>query len=507
MYGGVGFRHGVIGDVDVLKVGSTYHLFHLVLPNHSYIAHAVSSDGLTWEAAPHALHISDPGQFDDDMLWTMHVTPDPDRPGCYRMFYTGLSRADGGRVQRIGCALSDDLIHWRKLMEEDGYPYPVNVNGPWYEAERPENRLWRSFRDPYFYHDPETGDRLLLVCGRVNQGPMIRRGCVVTARENERDEWEFIEPLHQPGVYDEIEVPGVFKLDGRYYLIGSIREDVKVRYWFSDNLMGPYENFFDNTLLPQGNYAARPGFGDGQLLLWNFFYQGNVGGPKQYLPPPKALAVDATGRLRLKSFNGFDSKVVRNVEAEELTPLEPLRENPYAAKVSPGTDGWLGCGIGFEAFTLRGDYDDVRLRATLSMNGRGKTGLVFRMDDEGNGYYFSLDLVKGLAQARGWGENGHHADFGLPPEQGFAFEPLQTSNFISDPEGPWDLELIGFGRYMELSINGFIVLTFADDRYSHGRMGFYVEGSRVRIEHVSVEVLRSHGDMQPVHLPEPPMPG
>ena len=36
-------------------------------------------------------------------------------------------------------------------------------------------------------------------------------------------------------------MPGLFKLDGRYFLLGSIREDVKVRYWYSDTLMGPYE--------------------------------------------------------------------------------------------------------------------------------------------------------------------------------------------------------------------------------------------------------------------------
>ena len=47
MYTGHGFSDWGIGDVDVIKVGGTYHLFHLVLPHHAYIAHAVSDDGLT----------------------------------------------------------------------------------------------------------------------------------------------------------------------------------------------------------------------------------------------------------------------------------------------------------------------------------------------------------------------------------------------------------------------------------------------------------------------------
>ncbi len=37
-----------LGDVDVLYHEGIYHLFHLVLPNHDYIAHAISRDGLFW---------------------------------------------------------------------------------------------------------------------------------------------------------------------------------------------------------------------------------------------------------------------------------------------------------------------------------------------------------------------------------------------------------------------------------------------------------------------------
>ena len=84
MYTGHGFNKWGIGDVDVVKVGDTYHLFHLVLPNHAYIAHAVSGDGLHWERVRNALFIGEPGAWDDGMLWTMHVSSDPDRPGAWR---------------------------------------------------------------------------------------------------------------------------------------------------------------------------------------------------------------------------------------------------------------------------------------------------------------------------------------------------------------------------------------------------------------------------------------
>ncbi|MCA9972344.1 MAG: hypothetical protein KC425_19115, partial [Anaerolineales bacterium] len=124
MYTSYGFRESEIGDVDVVRHGGLYHLFHLTLPNHDYIAHAVSEDGLRWRRVKNALFIGDPVSWDDDMLWTMHISPDPYRPNAWRMFYTGLSMRERGRIQRIGLARSDDLYTWHK---EPGDAYPLVI--------------------------------------------------------------------------------------------------------------------------------------------------------------------------------------------------------------------------------------------------------------------------------------------------------------------------------------------------------------------------------------------
>ena len=68
-----------------------------------------------------------------------------------------------------------------------------------------------------------------------------------------------------------MEVPNLFELDGRYYLIGSIREDTKIHYWYADDLHGPYENVYDNVLMPTGIYAARICRHPERLLLFNFY--------------------------------------------------------------------------------------------------------------------------------------------------------------------------------------------------------------------------------------------
>ncbi|MDN3718667.1 hypothetical protein QW131_04115 [Roseibium salinum] len=214
--------------------------------------------------------MGEPGEWDDDMLWTMHVTPDPDRPGEWRMFYTGLARSEFGRVQRVGLARSKDLYRWERC---NGGAYPLEITSPLYESSTDEGRHWVSFRDPFFYVDPQSGERLLLCSARVKDGPVIRRGCVGVARETSPDCFSFEAPLHRPGLYDDVEVPNLLQLDGRYYLLGSIREDTKIHYWYSNTLEGPYENFFDNVILPTGNYAGRICRSEERVLLFNFFFQ------------------------------------------------------------------------------------------------------------------------------------------------------------------------------------------------------------------------------------------
>ena len=73
MYSGSGFSDWEIGDITVIIHNGVYHLFHLIIPNHDYIAHAISSDGISWKRVNNAIFVGHPGEWDDDMLWTMHV--------------------------------------------------------------------------------------------------------------------------------------------------------------------------------------------------------------------------------------------------------------------------------------------------------------------------------------------------------------------------------------------------------------------------------------------------
>lgn len=498
MYTGHGFSEWGIGDVDVVKVGDTYHLFHLMLPNHAYIAHATSRDGLTWTRARNALFVGDPGAWDDDMLWTMHVTPDHTKPGSWRMFYTGLARKEAGRVQRVGLAVSDDLYTWTKVNTD----YPISVPGPHYESSLKEGRQWVSFRDPFYCR--VNGEGWLLAAGRAKEGPIIRRGCVTLARETAPNQFKFDAPLHHPRLYDDVEVPSLAQIDGTWYLIGSIREDVKVHYWYAERPEGPYLNYFDNVLMPRGNYAARICDEGDRYTLWNFYYLASkIKGTGNMLPPPKELYRADDGQLKLRSFSGFDDKVVKTFDTRALTALEASQNNPSAELVERGVSHWLSSSTAFEMFFLPQQHRDFRLRATFELTAPGKCGLVLRMSEETDGYFISLDLIKGVVQARASGRN-----LGGGIENAFVYQPLQANYFRAKRENlRYEMQLIAYGQYIELSLEGRVLLTFADDRYRSGYLGYYTEGAELKVDNVVLEELecpRGELHVTPPHEAGPP---
>lgn len=504
-----------IGDVDVVYHDGLYHLFHLVLPTHDFIAHAVSDNGVNWRRVDNAIFIGDPGSWDDLMLWTMAVSPDPHKPGSWRMFYTGLSRCDQGVKQRIGLAVSDDLYRWLKVPvnwedrrgKHDPQPikdvtaalvpdhctrikatrdgkscYPLSPDIKYYEASYDDDRNWISFRDPFYYR--EDGEGWLLMAARSNHGPLVRRGCVGAMKEVAPNQFEVRPPLYEPMHYDDIEVPNLLKQDGEYYLIGSIREDAKIRYWHTHNIGDPWRNYSDNVLLPTGNYAGRICHDPKGTLLWNFYTSdlhdrtmGNL------MPPPKRLVRTKGGQLKARTFEALNERALGPIDTSAVTTLKDATTEDYSS--IEGDHLHLSCEAGFQAYVFRESANCFRMQARLRMVGDGKCGLLYRINRETHdGYYISLDLRKGIAQLRAWGTGPARSG-----EDMMRFAALQGGNYYAEDRHNVSIRLIAFGSYHELSINDNVVLSLADNRYAEGAFGFYVETADLHIHELDVRHL------------------
>ena len=122
-------------DFWIADDGTAYHLYFLKAPRagdpdlrhwNVCIGHAVSPDLRSWEVLADAIRPSSEPAFDDYATWTGSVVKGDD--GLWHMFYTGLSHADAGQVQRIGVATSPDLHDWTKW----GPQAVVTSDSRWY---------------------------------------------------------------------------------------------------------------------------------------------------------------------------------------------------------------------------------------------------------------------------------------------------------------------------------------------------------------------------------------
>lgn len=475
MYTGSGFRDWEIGDIEVFKIDGTYHLFHLIIPNHDYIAHAISTDGYNWRRVKNALFVGHPGEWDDDMLWTMDVS---EADEGFEMYYTGLRLADKGVIQKIGRAKSNNLYDWDK---DNNYNLPITSEGPHYESLENNPRTWMSFRDPYkFIYDGRT---YLLFCGRSSYGPISRRGCVGKA-VLEGDKWVLEKPLLLPLAYDDVECPCLVQIKGRFYLIGSIREDIKVRYWYADEFSGPYKSFHSDVLMPQGNYAARIVKDNGHILIYNFYFLNREINFKRVLPPPKELDVDNKGRLYLKSFYGWNESIMSTIEQPNFAAVIPTFKNSTAHMEITGEKWTLNSISGYEIFAFQKPDDNFIWEGTLHLEGMGKSGFVINIDEEGNGYFISMDFVNGYVQIRRWGFNPD--DF----HNNFKFDNLQTGLFQPSADRKVHFKLISYGSYLELSINNRVILTLVDYQFDGERIGLYSASSIVSLSKSRIHILK-----------------
>ena len=74
------------------------------------------------------------------------------------------------------------------------------------------------------------------------------------------------------------------------------------------------------------------------------------------------------------------------------------------------------------------------------------------------------------------------------------FEILQSGNWYTENRGKAKVQLIAFGSYIELSIDGRVILSLADQRFQAGLVGLYLETAHLQVQ--QVELRRMHAPFQ-----------
>lgn len=476
-------------DTWLFPQGEKMHLFYLqrrpgVWGCHS-IGHAISTDLARWETLPTALEQGPDGAWDHGPLMTGMVV---EREGQYYMFYGAM--VDG--VQRIGVALSDDLLHWEKY---PGNPI-LTPTGPWYEtdplAAANHETAWR---DPCVVYSEEEGCYYALFCARVPDAGPGAGGCIGVARSENLLEWEVLPPAYVSERYFALEVPDVFFAGGRYYLIFSTSYYFGVRYpasdeervngihyLVSDALTSGYRPPPDNTLLgaPPGrldNHVGRTCRWRGETL---FHYHHVAPISTQYSAPDGALAaikrITATpeGRLRLHYLPALEPCTAPPLE---MGPIEPLM----------GTWRQEGTTVQGESFPatasafLPMEIEAAIITARLTIEEGRAAGLIFGFQDAAHTGYALLLNAEGhclelLRLARG-------------PGVVTILLPLRQHAVAFRQAVPYNLRLIMRRSFLDVYLDDVLLDSYVLDSPVAGRPGLVVDAARATIEDLRISPL------------------
>ena len=254
-----------VWDFWFAQDGLDYHIFYLQASRklkeeklrhwHASIGHAISQDLINWEILPDALSPSvEENAWDNYTTWTGSVIH---HAGSWYMFYTGTNRAEGGKIQRIGLAISTDLTNWHKHSDNP----IIQADPQWYETL--DSAMWddQAWRDPWvFYHN---GIFHAYITARIKTGHKLSRGVIGHARSTDLLNWKVSSPVTEPGEFGYLEVPQLVEINGRWYLFFSALHVLysKTRrsrpgmnlmtgthYYVADRPLGPFE-FLTNEFL------------------------------------------------------------------------------------------------------------------------------------------------------------------------------------------------------------------------------------------------------------------
>ena len=227
------------------------------------LGHAVSTNLLDWTELPPIIPPEQPGKIGDLQSWTGSTI---EHEGRYYMFYTMRSSCDAYKIQRIGMAVSDDLMTWEKY---EGNPI-INPDPRWYNTE--ENPAVHGLvccRDLMVVkHDEKLGYFGVFATRTITEE--IQEGTVFAGAYTENfTDWEQTPPVYQSpdNKYSIVEMPDLYYMDGKWILtwlednlygnrevLGTFYNTCGTVYAVSDRLEGPYVEPKDNILLSSMAY-------------------------------------------------------------------------------------------------------------------------------------------------------------------------------------------------------------------------------------------------------------
>jgi len=481
MYITRGWNVTELTNPDVIVHEDRLHFFHTLAPSNDTLAHMVSEDGMRWTPLSCDMRTGDPGDADDDQIRTFHIFR---LGGRFAMLYTALAQAEDGHLQRTGLAFSDDLVHWEKSPQN-----PVAEPDPrWYEADLSASGR-ADWRDPFPWADKD-GRLHALLCAHEKDGPLNRRGCVARITGDDGLRWRVVEPFYTPRISTDFEVPCLFRLGGRYYLMVHICAPSIDVYRVADRFEGPWRRPMDDILLPSGNHAFHAVTWRDKVLIFNWISGEDWNGSGQrtrLMPPPKIAHGAADGALSLLPFDEGWGRTAAGPWA--VLPVEdiPSKGAAYRGEWAVADGALAGdCRPGMGIQFLPGEWDDFDLEVALASSDAPEAGVVFRSDE-----------IADRCMRVAWVPGRRSVELAVVVLRsnynalGRGYDLVQSRYTPLDPRESFRMRVIACGPYIEVSVNGRVRLSAMRMPRRGGRVGLFVEDGATRFGDIRLRPLNA----------------
>ncbi len=284
-----------VGDVMPFYWKGEYHIFYLTNPmgNHDVNwEHSSSTDLVNWKEYPPALKPdpNDPTGPEGGCMFTGCIVEKDD---IFYAWYTSWNPDNPDGREFLSLATSKDLITWEKQPQHRIAPDGIHY----------ANHHLRDFRDPQiFWNEDKQEYWMHILANQANTDQPIGGGWKFgLLKSNDLIKWEQNSPVNLANAEGD-ECPDYFKIGDTHYINGCHR------YYYSDNLEGPYKHPGLSHTLDIPSIRASKRVWDGKRHVWFGGWSGHV------MPMPREVYPGPVGLLYMKPvdevYSVYKNKVI-----------------------------------------------------------------------------------------------------------------------------------------------------------------------------------------------------
>ncbi|GEP48032.1 glycoside hydrolase [Microbacterium saccharophilum] len=453
---------GWVGDVIPYEEDGVLHLFYLHdtrrVPKEGMPWHRITTENLVDFVEVGSAIGSGGPEAADFNIYTGSIVRD--EAGVHHAFYTGqnpLHRgADALPLQLVMHATSDDgMATWTR------HPELTFGANPGYESA--------DWRDPFVFHDDESGLWRMLITARHADGPTRRRGVIAQCTSTDLTTWRPAEPFWDPRRGVAHECPEVFQWGDWWYLVSSEFSDAFVtRYRMARTLAGPWIAPEHDTLDGRAYYAAKSASLGGRRLFFGWIASREAGSDDGAWQWAGTLSV-------LEAEQNVDGTLAFHPPHELLDTFGDPQDAFAQNTVISAPDGHA------QLVSTHDVPEAFRLTARFDAGTRAREyGVLLRASEDGDeGYILRLEPTRGRLVFDRWPRRSTGDEqWQISGDVPFAIELERPANLTG---GAHVLEVIVDGSICVATLDDAVVLSTRVYDRPTGRVGAFVDDGELRI--------------------------